>query len=888
MLRMRPENKYWSLHTHSRYSNNDALPEVTDMVAHAAYLGQPALGIQDHGNMAASVELYQACKRAGIAPFPGTEMYMVPSISQYKADRANKAIKASMYHLGVTATTRKGYENLVRLNTTAHKQHFFKPLVDFTTLAGMSEDDRFDGLVVNTGCYFGYLVQQLTQYGMRAAEQWLNTLALWFPESVYVELQNHGIDHEDGWNDAEVADCLLELADRCGLPAIVTQDSHYIAQDDKAVHETLKQLVAWGDNPDDAVFPGDGFHMADHAWMEAHHPPERLGRGLEGLEHLRQRHAVSIPVLDTYSYAVPELVKSPQAVLATRVTDRLKSMGLGPRYDKRLAAELKVIGVAEMAGYMLLTADICDWMRDHDILFQARGSSAGSLVCWLLGISNVDPIKWDLRFERFLSTDRTKPPDIDLDVEHTRRQEIIDWLRTKYAVHQIGTWMQYALAKNDEGKGSLMVKYFTAAAKQNGPKVWSDIPLEDQDDLKRLASYKPFSGRGKNAAGIVITAQERDFSRLVPLHHSTSGEPLSQYSKEDIESLGLVKLDLLGSKTLTVIHKALLLIGNKQLLEEVPLNDNETFKFIRTGQVDGIFTIEGSTCKRGLPTLKPTTVHHIIAAMALYRPAIMRSGGTDAYVRRKNREEDTPSAHELIEQATAKTHGIVLYQEQVMDLMRSLGMGIEDLNKFLKAVKASNKDIGDAGKVIHTYMDWLRTTCVERGMTDAEVDWVVNAVTGFAEYSFNRAHATVYGITAYYCAYLAVHYPLEFHTALLSVAAGDKQKEPKYLRAARSRAIRVRKPDVNLSGESYTLDRRHGVIRKGLSSVNGVGSVGARELAAKQPYTSLDDLIQRVEPRRCSGGKDYLITKNIKDLSGTLLNLHENGVLDSIMNHIAD
>lgn len=888
MITVARTNPYWSLHTHSRFSNNDALSDVGDTVVQAVKLGYPALGLQDHGNMAASVQLYQACKKHGIAAFPGTEFYTVPSIEQHKLDYANKEKKASRYHLGITAYNTKGYENLVWLNTLAHSQHFHKPLLDYASLASAAESGRLEGLACNTGCFFSWTVQQLITNGEQAAKQFITTLDTWFPGHTYVEMQNHNIVHGDGWDDDVVADALLGIADQLGLPAVVTQDSHYLHLEDKPAHETLKRLVAWGDQPDDAVFPGDGFHLADIAWMRAHHP-KRLERGCEGLSHLLSSHAVSIPVLDSYQYSVPQLVNSPQTAMGKRCVNKLREWELPRRYEDRFIAELEVIKISEMAGYMLLTAEICDYMTAEGIRYQTRGSAAGSIVCWLLGITNVDPVKWDLRFERFLSKDRTKPPDIDLDIQHDKRQDVIAWLRTKYAVHQISTWAQYSLAGEEETTtGSLRVKYFASSAKRGGPTLWEDVPAEDKRALFDLADRGIYSGLGKNAAGVVITARETDFSKLVPLHHMSSGEPVAQYNKGDVESLGLVKLDVLGSKTLTVIERSLGLVGGLDL-PEIPTNDTSTFSFIRSGRTDGIFQLEGHTTQRGLKQLRPTTVKHIIAAMALYRPAIMRSGATDAYCRRKNHEEITPVRHGLINAATKDTQGILLYQEQTMNLVRELGMTVEDLNKFLKAVKASNKDIEDAGRIIDEYMVWLEAECKKRGMTDGESVWVVDAVHGFAEYSFNRAHATVYGLTAYYCAYLAVHHPLEFHTALLAISteSTDKKadKERVYLRAARARGISIRQPDINSSGANYTLDHRFGVIRRGLTSIKGVGRVSAQELEAKQPYKDLDDLCDRTLPSKVSGGKDYRASRNPKDICGVIEKLMESGALESILDN---
>jgi DNA polymerase-3 subunit alpha len=890
-IRRTPPARFWSAHTHSRFSNNDALPSVTAIVEKAAAMGQKAVGLTDHGNMAGSVELYQACAKHGIKPFPGSEFYFVPDIEQHKRDHANKNIKASRYHLGILAYTSEGYENLVRLSTQSHYQHFHKPLIDFTTLAEFAEQGRTTGLAVMTGCYFGYLAQTLVNDGEEAAERYLATLTEWFPDSVYVEIQNHEIDHGDGWNDSRLADALVSLADRLGLPVVITQDSHYLDPADKEDHESLKRLVAWGDTPDDAVFPGDGFHLADDRWIADHHGEHRLERGLAGLEHLLSRHSLRIPVLDSYAYSVPRVVANPTEAMEARCLQQLQEMGLPKRYSEKLAEEFDVIRAADMAGYMMLVAMVTDYMTENGIVFQTRGSAAGSLVCWLLGITNVDPIKWDLRFERFLSKDRTKPPDIDLDIAHDRRDEVIAWLDTKFAAHQIGSWATYSMnekGEDEEDKGSLLRRYFSSARKK-GVENFEQIPDADLKMLYRLSDLELYSGMGTNAAGVVLTSTKEEFDRLVPLHHMSRGGYVSQYHKDDIEALGLVKLDVLGSKTLTVLRRTMDNLGlSVEQLGDIEYTDRPTFRLIGSGNTAGIFQLEGGSSKWGCKDLRPNHIKDVIAAMALFRPATMNSGGTKAFIKRKHREEKVPERHELLMKATKDTYGVVLYQEQVIDILRGLGMDADNLTKFLKAVKASNKNIGAAGKVIEGYRAWIKERCDELGMTEEDEEFLDEAIRGFAEYGFNRAHATVYGITAYRCAYLAVHHGLEFHAALLAVAAGDPKKEPNYVTATRSRGIRISKADINASASTYAVDQRRGVIRRGLQAVPGVGATVADAVVdtrATKPFSSVADLVGRVPARPVSGGKEFKAAgteASLDHLKGVLGKLRDAGALDSL------
>lgn len=875
---------WWSAHTHSRYSNNDAFGTPAEIVAKAAAFGQKAVGLTDHGNMAGSVELYQACKKHGLACFPGTELYFVPDIHQHKLDYANKEKKASRYHLGVLAYTSRGYENLVKLNTIAHTQHFHKPLVDFTSLAQLAEDSCTEGLAVTTGCFFGYTAQTLINEGEVACERFIATLAAWFPE-VYVELQNHEIDHGDGASDSWVADGLLGIADRMGLPCVVTQDSHYLEPEDRDDHESLKRLIAFGPEAEDAVFPGDGFQFGNYRWIADHHREARLDRGLEGLADLLSKHELRIPVLDSYSYAVPRVVTEPQQVMEDRCYDEMARRYLPDKYWEQLKEEFEVIKASEMAGYMMLVAMVTDYMRENHIAFQTRGSAAGSLVCWLLGISTADPLQWDLRFERFLSRDRTKPPDIDLDIAHDKRAQVLEWLDTQFSAHQIGTWAMYGMSsKDDDDKGSLLKRYFSRNKyREETVENWDDIPAEDKRMLYALSDRKLYSGMGKNAAGVVLTSTKPEFDRLVPLAHMDSGRMVSQYSKDYIEALGLVKLDVLGSKTMTVLTKCMESLGMTVAdLEQIPLNDKPTFNFMKKGDTAGIFQLEGYTSAKGIVRLRPSHIRDVIAAMALFRPATMSSGGTDSYINRKNGREKVPERNQLLAKATKDTYGVLLYQEQVIDILRSLGMGAEDLTKFLKAVKASNKDIGSAGEVIAGYRGWLEEQMTQKGLNDDDRKFVDEAIAGFAEYGFNRAHATIYGITAYRCAYLAVHRELHFHAALLAVAAGDKDKEPGYVAAVRRRGIRLSKADVNASGATYRVDERTRSIRKGLQSIRGLGAVSSSHIEQHQPYGSLAELLERTEARKLTGRKDFLKSGDLGDLVGALGALRDAGALDSI------
>lgn len=852
------------------------------MVDVVAKLGQPALGLTDHGNMAGAVQLYKACAKAGIKAFPGSELYIV-------ADREDK--KAKRHHLGVVAYTTEGYKNLVNLSTLSHRNFHNKPLIDHNDLAQLAEDGRTRGLAGLSGCVSGFVGQSLLRGDYHAAQQYLSSYAQWF-DKFYVELMNHNITWQTEAGeitDDQLADQLVGLAQSLGLPCVLTQDSHYLRQADQLLHDSLKRLVSFGPDPDDAVFAGDGFQLADDAWIRQHHQPDRYDLGIAGLQDLHDGHDLQIASLDSYSYRIPFTVECPDEVLKSRCREELERRGLSTAHKTRLLEEIEIIRETEMAGYLVLAAEVTDWCRANSVVFQVRGSAAGSMVCWLMGITPVDPLKWKLGFERFISRDRTKPPDIDLDVEHVRRQELLRWLSERFAVSQIGNWGKNKLkgevdpdTGEQSAKGSLRIQYY-AKKRAAGDEIkdWSFVPEDDKALLYQLDELESYKGYGVNAAGIILTSSNQERDDLVPQMYVASSKTfVSQYDMNDIEDLGLVKLDVLGLKTLSVLHRCMDNLGRPVDLDWIPLNDRESYKKISKGDTDGIFQLEGWTARRGCKELQPTTIHDIIAAMALFRPATMDSGATKAYIQHKHHRGLVVQRHELLTTITKDTNHILLFQEQVISVLRQLGMGSDNLTKFLKAVKASNQNIGEAGKVIDAYKEQVRDMSVRAGMSDDDWEWLWQAITGFAAYGFNRAHSTVYGLTAYYCAYLAAHHPLEFHAALLAVAAGS-DKEPDYVTATRKRDIRLLQPSLENSGITYQVERRN--IRRGLTSIKGVGEKAATAILSVRPqggFGTLDKFCELVDHRKITGVLAY---RETGDLGVGLLNkLNELGFLEQL------
>lgn len=883
MVALRP---FWSLHTHSKFSFNDALPAVHDMVEAAARYGYPALGLTDHGNPSGSVQLYRECRRAGIEPLPGMETYLVPD-TVYAGRKDN-------LHLTLAAYSETGYRNLCKLATLASAKFWYKPQLDMADLAAFAENGDTQGLVVATGCYGGLLPQVLLRSGERDAVKVAQTLAGWFPR-VYVELQNHGTgaderraDNTDDISDDEMVEALWSVAQRAGLPVVITRDSHYVEEADALDHQAMKRLLSWSDDPDDAVFFGTGYHMTDAAGMRPFFPPHILAAGLEGLESLADAAYVRLPELETFTMKVPDVLVAqddPQAVFEEKVLTALGDRTQDPEILRWVRSEFDVIRIAGMAPYLLLVDLVAEFMREKAIRYVVRGSACGSYCMYALNVTNTDPIKFVLRPDRFLSTNRTKPPDVDFDVEHTRRDEVIEFLTQHWSVSAIGSFRKYKLEEEEEGdesSGSLRVRYFATRHKQGKPDVpWRSLPKDERDTLIRLHDRKLYAGYGTHAAGYIVAPNEAVIAQLPKAYIASSKKAITAYGKEDVEILGFTKLDLLGARTQTAIRIMCETSGVD--FESIDEHDADTYRKISRGETEGVFQLSGRAAAPGCRQLRPRNLSDVIAAMALFRPATRTSGATMEFLARRNKKEEPPKRHPDIMAATKDTYGVLLYQEQVMDVMETLGLDKSELEEMLTAVKASNDYREGAASVIAAMRPHLEALAGARGWNPMDINWLTHGLTAYADYSFNKGHAAAYGLVAYRTAYMRVHHPLEFWHGMFIGYWDDKNHIGTYEREAGRDGIRVRPAHVNHSKALYTIDSsRPNTIRKGLIRVKGIGPTAAAELEAKAPFTSLKDLGERVVPRKVSGARNLVLGMNPAESGGQIAALYDADALDGL------
>lgn len=859
---------YWSTRTYSKYSPRVALSTVTDYVAAAAERSHPAIAITDKGTLSGTVELYKSARKHGIAPVPGIELPII-------VDKAS--LKPVGGTLTLLATTMTGYRNLCLLTRVAYA-HNKTGAVDFGDLAAAAETGILDGIACLTGAPgTGLLDSLLTHAHPPSARTVLAALAGWFGGGTWVELSP--IPGADTDSAVMAQNLAYALASSIGLGCITTIGPRYLAAKDRHAWETLNEINTGTYEHVQATHP---LHFADADEIRPWFTVQHWESSIAALADLAAAAQVRIPELDTFSIAVPDVSapKDPDADLMDRVgaaiAERL-SDGRIPaarerEYYQRMNEELEIVFDAGFSGYLLFTATVTDWITGHGILHNTRGSAVASLLCWLLGITRIDPLTWDLPFDQFLSRDRAKPPDVDIDVDADRRQEVVDWLSASFPVLRIATFAEGHASDTSPVTGSLAVKY-TAMLRRTGQ--YNADPLGDATDsrLRALSKYQPYMSVGVNAAGFIVTPDEASLNGIPVIGIESSDTLVSGYDKYDIEALGYVKLDVLPLITLSALDK---IAASTGVSWDVPLDDKDVYASICTGKTGGLFQLEGRALTIGIKRLKPNKMSDLVAAVALFRPATMKSGGTEQYLQRRFRRQRTPKRHPIIEKHVSETYGVLLYQEQAISLLRDIGLTTDEIEEARKAIKASNAAVDDAKqdmkRVVRKAMD-LGTAL---GMDTEDLAWIAEAVQAYADYGFKKAHAVSYAYVSYLTAWYKKYYPLHFWAAFLTVYTG-KDQEKRYLKEIRESGIDVRGPHVNTSAAAYTITGSS--LRKSLTSIKGVGAKAAAELTAKAPYTSLQDLASRVDHQKVSGAKSLIEGHSPASCGGVIAALHEANAL---------
>ncbi len=858
------------LHTHTEYSLLDGANRIRPLVQRVAELGMPALAITDHGVMSGAIEFYGACLEAGIKPIIGCEVYVAP---RRRTDRDPRQ-DSSAFHLLLLARNLTGYKNLIRLSTIASLEGFYyKPRVDHEVLQQYSE-----GLIATSGCLSSEvctaLINRDYQKALRIAGFYRD---LFGKENYFVELQDHGLAEQQA-----IREPLIRLARELGVPLICTNDVHYLTAEDARAHDVLLcvQTGKTVHDEDRLRYGSNEFYLKTPEQMAELFPDH-----LEALENtVRIAEMVDLR-LEFGRVHLPE-PDLPPGHTAISYLSHLAREGMKQRYhpvtpevEQRLAYELDVIEKTGFAPYFLIVRDFAQFARDRGIFFGVRGSAAGSMVSYCIGITDIDPIYYGLTFERFLNPERVQMPDIDMDFEDTRRDEVIRYVTEKYGedrVAQIGTFgtLGAKQAVRDVGKAlGIPAQTVDQIARliPVGPKVTIDSALKDSPELRDLVGADPrlqelieiakrLEGVARHmsthAAGVVISRDP--LIEHVPLARVGDGPPVTQYDMGSLERIGLLKMDFLGLTNLTILAKTLQNIektrGVRIDLRSIPLDDRKTYEMLGQGDTTGVFQLESQGMRRNISELKPGDVRELAAMVALYRPGPMDH--IPQYIRSKLGLQPIEYPHPLLEPILKETYGVIVYQDQVLQIVRALaGFTLGQADILRRAM--GKKKAEDMEKMRSKFIEGA----VKNGIDQKQAEQLFALIEPFAGYAFNKAHAVCYAMVAYQTAFLKANYPVEYFAALMAAHFDNQDKVVQYVEECRRRNIQILPPDINRSDVDFVVEGD--AIRFGLGAIKNVGKAAVEVILrarADRPFTSLFDFCVRVLEQQGNFGKSTVET----------------------------
>ncbi len=823
---------YVHLHVHSEFSILDGACRIPALAEKAARLEMPAVSLTDHGSLAGAIDLYKAARAQGVKPVIGCEVYVV---DDRKAQHKGNA------HLTLLAETNAGYANLIKLCSLGYLEgYYYRPRVDWALL-----EQHAHGLIALSGCLSGRVSKAIAEARMSDAEMELDRLEQIFGrDNTYVELQNAGLDIQQ-----PVFEALPGLAAKRGLPLVATGDVHYLDATDAYAHEALLCIQS-GDslkNPNHWKFGTNEFYFKAPDEMALDFPghEDAMRRTLEVAERCNVEIELGRILLPSFP--------TPDARDAFEYLVELCEKGLGKRYEKatpelneRLQFELKTIREMGFADYFLIVADFIGFAkRDGVSVGPGRGSAAGSLVAYCLEITDIDPIRYDLLFERFLNPGRKSMPDIDIDFAVEGRERVINYVAEKYGrdrVAQIITFSTMAAraAIRDAGR-VLEIPYGTvdriAKLVPEGPGQTLAEALKPGTDLRQAVDAdpvakeivelaRPLEGLTRadsiHAAGVVIGAEP--LIETIPLQQKgADAEVVTQFSMGNVEQLGLLKMDFLGLRNLDVIETAVALIGNGLDITSIPLDDRRTYEMLARGESMGVFQFESSGMREALRQVRPTEFEDLIALVALYRPGPMAY--IPSYAARKHGKEAVTFLEPRLQPITGPTYGISIFQEQSMEIAKALaGFTPAEADDLRKAI----------GKKIHALMASLKGKfidgCLANGVSQSVATQLWDDTEKAQDYSFNKSHAACYALIAYRTAWLRANHPHQYMAALISSVMNTKDRVPLYVSACDEMGIEVLPPDVNESATDFAVVE--GKIRFGLNAVKNVGDTAARTIIA--------------------------------------------------------
>ena len=851
------------LHSHTEYSLFDGISRIGELVSHVKEMGQTALAITDHGVMYGAIYLYKECIKQGIKPIIGCEIYVTRGS---RFDKSGNG-KEKLAHLILLAENNEGYQNLIKICSKAWTEGYYhRPRADHELL-----EKYHEGLIVTSACVGGEVPQAILNGDMDEArkviEFYINTFG---KDNYFLEIQNHGLPEE-----AAVRPVLASLAKEYGLGLVATNDFHYTKKEDARSQE-IKLCISTGKTLDDPYhfhFANDEFYCKSGDEMRA-----ILGNFPGAIENTRVIADRCNVELTFGEHKLPSF-DVPEGETAASYLRKLCEKALPERYavvtDKersRMDYELGVIDKMGFSDYFLIVMDFIHYAKSHGIpIGPGRGSAAGSIVSYLLHITEVDPLRFDLLFERFLNPARVSMPDIDTDLCYRRRGEVIEYLARKYGSDQVaqiitfGTLAARAVIRDVGRVTNMPLREVDRIAKMVpvGPGVTLKKTMEGSREFRDLYDSDTTVHRlidhcldlegisrnsGTHAAGVVICS--KPVEEYVPIQLTQDGFIQTQYEKDQVEQLGLLKMDLLGLRNLTVIHDALEMIRENRGIDldinKIPSEDEETCKMLCDGDTISVFQSESSGFTSLLMQLHPERFEDLIPMVALYRPGPLGSGMAEDFIKRKHGKIPVEYPHPSLEPILKETYGVILYQEQVMQIASVMGgFSLGQADMLRRAMGHKEPEILQQNR--ETFVDGA----VANGVDDRTANYVFDLMVHFAGYGFNKSHSVCYGWIAWQTAYLKAHYRPEFMAAMMTCYNGDRDKVSRYISDTRRAGVVIAAPDVNLSEAYFSV--KGDKILFGLDGIQNVGEGAVRSIieARKQggPFKSLSDFVERADNR---------------------------------------
>lgn len=874
------------LHVHTQYSLLDGSCKIGEIVNRAKELGMKNLAITDHGNMYGVIDFYRAAKAADINPVIGCEVYVAPGA---RFEKKNDKGEGRYNHLVLLAVNDKGYANLMKIVSRGFTEGFYyKPRVDYEVL------ERFhEGIIALSACLAGIVATNLRQgFYDEAKKEALRLRDIFGEDNFFLELQDHGIPDQ-----ATVNQGLLRMSQETGIELVATNDVHYIMADDAKAHDILLciQTQKKVTDEDRMRYDGGQYYLKSEDEMKQLFPYAL--EALENTEKIANRCHVEI---EFGNYKLPQY-DVPDGYTAWEYLNKLCNEGLVRRYgnpDKelkeRLEYELETIHTMGFVDYFLIVWDFIKYARDHGIsVGPGRGSAAGSVVSYTLGITNIDPLRYDLLFERFLNPERVTMPDIDIDFCYERRPEVIKYVMEKYGkdrVVQIVTFGTMAArnAIRDVGRAlDLPLNFVDTVAKAIPMELGITIEkgLKENPELKALydsdeqaKNLIDMSMRleglprhtSMHAAGVLISPEAVD--EFVPLSRASDGTITTQYTMTTLEELGLLKMDFLGLRTLTVIQNAAHMAGlADDTMMDINYDDKKVFEMIGTGKTEGVFQLESPGMRQFMKELKPQNMEDVIAGISLYRPGPMDF--IPKYIAGKTNRDSIVYDCPQLEPILAPTYGCIVYQEQVMQIVRNLAgysFGRSDLVRRAMAKKKTKVMEAERKNFVYGNGEEGVKGCIANGIDEKTANKIYDEMIDFAKYAFNKSHAAAYAVVSYQTAYLKCYYPVEFMAALLTSVKDNTAKVISYIMSSKSLGIDILPPDVNEGFSRFHV--ANGAIRFGMSAIKGVG----------------EPVIEAIVAERERGGKfesmhDFMMRLTSKEINRhTIENFIKAGALDSM------